>query len=570
MLYDLGNSAIEALIRQDNNNGDTSVAVGGYGFANTEPEALGSTQCSGGYALSFPCKKVDLVAFLPKDSIPLPRSTLNPYNANDVWGWTSTETNREFIIWGVEEGVYFVEINTSKTKNFFVWGFLPTSTTHKLQRDIKVIGDFAYIGAEAQGHGIQIFDMNRLLDLRRKQDCENNKYCTVLAADLTYKGDSNGVYKVGNTHNIVANHESNYLYLVGGNNGCNGGLHIVDVSNPLRPQFVACYGDDGYVHDAHCVNYKGPDPKHQNREICVCFNQVRVTIVDVTDKSDIFIVSKTYYQKTGYTHQGWFSSDHRHVVFGDEVDEVSGKAPKTRSMILDVSDLSDPTNYQEFFGNTNSIDHNQYILKASDYGDGSLSPDTDLIFQANYLDGLRILQVVDYDNASNGGIVEVGFFDTFPFATGQPYYGGAWSVYPYFPSGMVAISSIQEGLFIVKPKLQDAAPLSPTVEPTKKPTKKPTRKPTESPTSPPTPTPSSTPTTTPPTGNPTTGPPTGPPTNPPKRQHQTETTEKETKVPKEVEGKKTLRLLSANLWLGQHRAVHHTIGKAVKKASKQQ
>lgn len=45
------------------------------------------------------------------------------------------------------------------------------------------------------------------------------------------------------------------------------------------------------------------------------------------------MVSKSGYDRDAYTHQGWFSSDHRHIVFGDEVDElVSGF--KTQTMVV--------------------------------------------------------------------------------------------------------------------------------------------------------------------------------------------------------------------------------------------
>merc|ERR1712070_1257113 len=36
-------------------------------------------------------------------------------------------------------------------------------------------------------------------------------------------------------------------------------------------------------------------------------------------------------------------------------------------------------------------------------------------------------------------------------------FSGAWSVYPYFPSGLVAISGIAEGLFLVQPNIPDSA-----------------------------------------------------------------------------------------------------------------
>ncbi|KAF2220230.1 hypothetical protein BDZ85DRAFT_284656 [Elsinoe ampelina] len=37
-------------------------------------------------------------------------------------------------------------------------------------RDIKVIGNYAYIGSEAAGHGLQIFDLTKLLDIKKSQN----------------------------------------------------------------------------------------------------------------------------------------------------------------------------------------------------------------------------------------------------------------------------------------------------------------------------------------------------------------------------------------------------------------
>ena len=35
-----------------------------------------------------------------------------------------------------------------------------------------------------------------------------------------------------------------------------GGLHMVDVSEPLKPKFVGCFDGDGYTHDAQCILYR--------------------------------------------------------------------------------------------------------------------------------------------------------------------------------------------------------------------------------------------------------------------------------------------------------------------------
>ena len=48
-----------------------------------------------------------------------------------------------------------------------------------------------------------------------------------------------------------------------------GGLLIYDVSDPVNPVYVACNGDDGYVHDAQCVIYTGPDADYQGNEVCL-------------------------------------------------------------------------------------------------------------------------------------------------------------------------------------------------------------------------------------------------------------------------------------------------------------
>ena len=46
-----------------------------------------------------------------------------------------------------------------------------------------------------------------------------------------------------------------------------GGLYAINVSDPLSPTFAGCFGGDGYVHDAQCTIYTGPDTEHQGKEV---------------------------------------------------------------------------------------------------------------------------------------------------------------------------------------------------------------------------------------------------------------------------------------------------------------
>jgi len=435
--------------------------------------ANSNTKCSAnGVAAGYPCKNVDLIAYVPL-------SSLRASNANDVWGWTHGSSGREFVIWGVSGGHFFYEVKVDSDP--VLLGYLPsTNNKNSSWHDVKVVGDFCYMGSESNGHGMQIFDLRQLLTIN-----PINPETELIPGKL-YTGPSG--HRVGKSHNIVANAESNFVYIVGGKNGCESGLHAVDVSNPLNPTFAGCFETEGYVHDAHCVNYNGADDdfNNNNSEICFCFNGDAVTIVDVTDKSNMKKLSRTVYADVGYTHQGWLSSDHHHLVFGDEVDELSGDTNgKTRTLVLNVEDLRDPKNLQEYYGTTSSIDHNLYIAHPSN------NNDIDLVYQANYRSGLRIQKVVNYET---GSMEEVGYFDTYP-SSNSASFNGAWSIFPYFPSGLVAISSIEEGLFLVKPNLGIEDNVVPSRNPTASPTDVPsTRSPTASPTANPTASPTAMPT----------------------------------------------------------------------------
>ena len=67
--------------------------------------------------------------------------------------------------------------------------------------------------------------------------------------------------------------------------------------------------------------------------------------------------------------------------------------------------------------------------------------------------GLRVLDISDPENP-----VEIGHFDTTPWSPDTAGFDGTWSVYPYFASGTILLSSRREGLFLVKPRARDLIP----------------------------------------------------------------------------------------------------------------
>jgi len=349
-------------------------------------------------------------------------------NANDIWGWVDPETNREYALVGRTNGTSFVDI--TDPANPVLKGDLPLTegANPAPWRDIKVYANHAFIVADNSGeHGMQVFDLARLR--------EDSDSAVIYNADAHYDG-------IASAHNIVINEDSGFAYVVGAGGGgetCGGGLHMVDIQDPLTPEFVGCFADPstgrsgtGYSHDAQCVMYEGPDTEYQGREICFNSNETALSISDVTDKENPVAVSIAEYPNVAYTHQGWLTEDFEYFYMNDELDELQDKVVGTRTLIWDVTDLDDPQLVNEFMSENLSSDHNLYIQG-------------DVMYQSNYRSGLRIFDISDRANP-----VEIGFFDTYPEGTDKPGFDGSWSNYPFFPSGSIIVTGIGEGLFVVR------------------------------------------------------------------------------------------------------------------------
>ncbi|KAL4976915.1 hypothetical protein BDW66DRAFT_45984 [Aspergillus desertorum] len=391
----------------------------------------GAKKCKNGKAGEYSCENVDLLAFLSHQA--LGSATRE---GNDVWGWTSAE-GREFGIVGQTDGVAFVEIlEDGSLENV---GRLGSQTNPSTWRDIKVIGDHAYIGSEAAGHGLQIFDLNKLTTA---SSSEPTIFSTTEDLTAWYSG-------FGSSHNIVAHEETNMIYAVGTarNLSCAGGLWMVDVSDPGNPTSPGCASEDGYVHDAQCVIYKGPDEKYIGQEICFNYNEDTLTIADVTDKKNPIQISKTPYVGASYTHQGWLvdENDHSYLLLDDELDEMDGTGSAanghTTTYIFDIKDLSAPKHTGTYQSPVRSIDHNQYVVAG-------------LSYQSNYGSGLRIVDVSSvFEDPTASGFKEVGSFDVHPEddeVGGEVEFVGSWSVYPFFASGHILLNSIERGIYSLK------------------------------------------------------------------------------------------------------------------------
>lgn len=409
----------------------------------------------------YPCENIGMYAHIPL-------SEFDTERLNDIWGWTDPQTEKEYALVGLYNGVSFVDVSDPKTP--VIVGSLPETsfsakrlnletadfeicefgigstpeakslTEGSVWRDLKVYDDHLFIVSDAQSHGMQVFDLSGLREFE--------------GTPLTFSEDA--IYtKISNAHNIVINEESGFAYAVGATNSVNeefvndcneGGLHMIDISNPKAPVFAGCYRNtdaprrragSAYIHDAQCVQYAGPDADYQGSEICFNAAERSVDIADVSDKSNPVHLGFAANPNVQYSHQGWLTEDQAYFIMNDELDELNlGRNTKTH--VFDVRDLDNPEFVGSFDHITRTIDHNLYVKKGH-------------TFLTNYTSGLRILENRDLSDAE---FTQVGFFDTTP-RNNVVDFQGTWSSYPYFESGIIIVSDIFGGLFILNPHLDE-------------------------------------------------------------------------------------------------------------------
>ena len=373
--------------------------------------SFGYVPCENGMAGIYPCQGYDLLS----------RVTLEEFNSqtgNDNWGWTDPETGIEYVLNGLDDGVGFVSIEDPVNPVYL--GKLPTATDPSPWRDVKVYNNHAFIVSEAQNHGLQVFDLTRLRGLTEVQSFTED----AVLNDL------------GNAHNIAINEDTGFAYVVG-SQLYNGGPVFININDPKNPSVTGGFEAASYTHDAQIVVYQGPDLNYTGKELLFASNSDggannKVVILDVTDKENPEWIQSITYENGGYTHQGYLSEDQRYFLLGDELDELNFGSP-TLTKIFDLSDLSNPKLHLNYFAGVNAIDHNGYTKG-------------DQFFIASYTAGLRVLDLSGIDEKK---VEEMGYFDTYP-VNNNAAFAGAWNVYPYFESGVIAINDINSGLFLVK------------------------------------------------------------------------------------------------------------------------
>jgi choice-of-anchor B domain-containing protein len=389
----------------------------------------------------------------------------NPQGSS-MWGWVDPVTRREYAIFGRNYDTQFIDV-TNPT-NPVVVAKLHRVGSATLWREPKVVGNFAYIGVDGAGVGVQRVDLTKLRDY---QGVKLNLLADGIIG-YTGSGSSSGLLTKAHTLGINATGGTaatspdgkQYLYVAASNLDANG-IRAFDVTNPSAPTTAGAFvvptdptnpARTRYIHEMQVVTYNGPDIAYRGKEIIFAYNVDSLNIVDASNKAAMTQISRTTQgdnpntptveRNYGYVHQGWLTADQKYLISNDETDETGGlTGGVTRTHFWDVSDLDAPK-YKGFYAHdTASSDHNLYVK------DG-------FVYMSNYRTGLRVFKLGNLEStAASDWMYPVGFFDTFS-ASDSAGFEGAWNNYPWFPSGNIAVADINGGLIMLKMNLPNLGP----------------------------------------------------------------------------------------------------------------
>ncbi len=429
--------------------GFTPVDAAGNPIARESVQAQPPATCTtAGQAGTFPCWNIDYLA-----QIPLTGFSTQPLSAANLWGFVDRDDDREYVLVGLRNGTAVVDVTDPASPREVAT--VPGVTN--AWREVKVYQVFdaglgrhrayAYVTTEGSGAGLQILDLTELPN------------GASLANTLHDLSTSHTLYisNVDHATGIALPGAQPFLYVAGAN--LSGGRYrIYDLVDPVHPVLRATSpGAPGnptpYMHDSASVLLTDNRTTqcaaaHNPCEVLIDFNVESVDLWDVTDKASPAFLGTATYPNARYIHSGWPTADQRHVIVHDELDELRIAGLRTSIYTLDIGDLRTPTFVTSFTGADTSTDHNGYTVG-------------DRYYLAHYRRGLVI-----FDLANPQALREVGYFDTFLMpAANIAGTDGVWGVYPFLPSGTLAVSDIANGLFLLRRNETTATPPAPPPPP---------------------------------------------------------------------------------------------------------
>lgn len=302
----------------------------------------------------------------------------------------------EYAAIGSTEGVHIISLEdpSNPSEIAFVSGaYAGSGVTH---RDYHISGNLLYAACDQGTSTLQIIDLSPL----------PNPPVVIYDSDAIFS----------RAHNIFIDISNDRLYAVSASGtGLSSPVLIIDISTPTSP--VLEFDLSNFMSSAHDI-YVENDMAYVN-------GGSSLTVIDMNGPTPTLVGTLDDYPDQGGNHSGWRDANTGIYVFADENHGYDLK-------VCNTTDLTDITVESTFNSNVdpNSIPHNLIIKEQ-------------YVYLSYYHDGLQVFDLSDPQNP-----ILAGFYDTF-LVDDHSGFQGAWGVYPLLPSGLILISDMVEGLFVL-------------------------------------------------------------------------------------------------------------------------
>ena len=303
------------------------------------------------------------------------------------WGYTAPD-GREYALLGPETGLSIIDITDAPS--LVEVAYIP-SPVRSGWTEIKTYKHYAYVVKDNAPVGVQIIDLSGL----------------PLSAKLVHT-----LKDYPNNHTIQIEEDRALMFTVGGDNM---GVTVWSLQDPVAPKQIGTFNGTTYVHD---MFVRG------NRAYLAEIFSKSFSIYDISNPANPVLISRTRDELAPYV-----SFHNMSVTDNDKflltTEETSGRPVR----IWDISDEKNPKAVAKYIGDGN-LPHNVHVK-------GNYA------HIAHYGGGYRVVDIRDPLNP-----LEVAFFNN--KSPAPPGFKGVWEVYPYFASGKVIMSSMEDGLFVTR------------------------------------------------------------------------------------------------------------------------
>lgn len=313
---------------------------------------------------------------------------------SDVYGGIINDI--EYAIIGSTEGVHIISLEDpgTPTETAFIPGaYGGSGVSH---RDYHIIDNLLYAACDQGTSTLQVIDLSPL------------------PSPPVVIYDSDAIFS--RAHNIFIDVLHERLYAVSASGaGLSSPVLVVDISIPTAP--VLEFDLSNFISGAHDIFVED--------NMAFVNGGSALTVIDLNGPVPALAGTLDDYPDQGGNHSGWRDKNTGIYVFADENHGYDLK-------VCDTNDLTDITVQSTFNSNVDpsSIPHN-LIIKDQ------------YVHLSYYHDGLQIFDLTDPQNP-----VLAGYYDTF-LADDHSGFKGAWGVYPLLPSGLILVSDMEEGLFVL-------------------------------------------------------------------------------------------------------------------------